>query len=77
MTDRNTNTIKEPTEDGQEYKHNKMFKERCGNKHDIITVVSILIINIVIHCHRLELRIYVFSTLINKRHDKEASPLLP
>ena len=39
-----------------------MFKERCGNKHETITVVSLLFINLVIHCHRLALRIYVFST---------------
>ena len=31
-TDRNTNTIKEPTEDGQEYEQNKMFEDLCGNE---------------------------------------------
>ena len=74
--DRNEKTIKEPTEDGQACKHNKIFEERCGNKHETITVVSLLFINLVIHCHRLALRIYFFSTLINKGHDKEALSLL-
>ena len=36
-------------------------------------MVSLLFINLVIRCHRLALRIYVFSALINKVHDKEAS----
>ena len=62
---------KELTEDGQKYKHNKMFEERCGIKHDNITVVSLLFINLVIHFHRLALRNCVFSTLINKGHDNE------
>ena len=83
-TDRNENTIKESTEDRQEYKqveeltedgqkceHNKMFEERCGIKHETITVVSLLFINIVIHCHSLALCNCVFSTLINKVHDNE------
>ena len=71
------NTIKEPTEDGQEYEHNKMFEERRGNNHETITVVSLLFINLVINFDRLALRICVFSTLKNKGHNKEASPLLP
>ena len=75
--DRNENTIKELAEDEQSCKDNKMFEKRCGNNHETITVVSLLFINLVIHCHCLALRIYVFSTLINKGHDKEASPLLP
>ena len=74
--DRNTNTIKELTEDGQKYEqdkelmderqkyeHNKIFKEQCGIKRETITVVSLLFINLVIHCHRLALHIYVFSTI--------------
>ena len=56
------NTIKETTEDGQEYERNKMLEERCGNKHETITVVLLLFINLLIHCHRLALRICVFST---------------
>ena len=60
--DKNTNTIKEPTEDGQEYEHNKMFKEQCANKHETITVVSLLFINLVIRCHFLALHICFFST---------------
>ena len=39
-----------------------MFEERCGIKHDTITVVSLLFINIVIHCHRLAILNFVFST---------------
>ena len=58
--------VEEMTENGQKYEHNKMFKERCGIKHETITMVSLLFINIVIHCHHLVLRIY----------DKEALPLL-
>ena len=54
-----------------------MFEEQCGVKRETITVVSLLFVNLVIHCHRLALRICVFSALINKRHNKEASPLLP
>ena len=87
-TDGNENKVKEPTEEGQEYEHveelteygqkyehNKMFEERCGINHEIITMVSILFINLVIHCHRLELRNCVFSTLINKGHDnKDGAP---
>ena len=69
--------VEELTEDIQKYEHNKMFEERCGIKRETITVVSLLFINLVIHCHLLALRICVFSTLINKGHDKEASPLLP
>ena len=59
--DRNENTIKEPTEDGQACEQNKMFEERQGNKHETITVVSILFINLVIHCHCLELRVFMSS----------------
>ena len=39
-----------------------MFEERCGIKRETITVVSIIFINLVIHCHRLALRSCVFST---------------
>ena len=56
-------TIKEPTEEGQEYERNKMFEERCGNKHETIAVVSLLFINLVIHCDRLALCICFFSTV--------------
>ena len=67
---------KELTEDGQKYEHNQMFEERCGIKHETITVVSLLFIYLVINCHRLALRNCVFSTLINKIHDNEdRSPL--
>ena len=38
-----------------------MFEERCRNKHETITVVSLLFINLVIHCRRLELRIFMSS----------------
>ena len=48
-----------------------MFEERCGIKRETITMVSLLLINLVIHCHRLALRNCVFSTLINKGHDNE------
>ena len=71
--DRNENTIKESTEDGQEYEHvkeltedgqkyehNKMFEERCGIKQETITMVSLVFINLVIHCRRLALRNCVF-----------------
>ena len=64
MTDGNENTVKESTEDGQEYEHieeltenghkyehNKIFKERCGIKQETITMVSPLLINLLIHCH--------------------------
>ena len=54
--------VEEMTEDGQKYEHNKMFEERCGIKHETITVVSLLFINLVINCHCLELRNCVFST---------------
>ena len=50
-----------------------MSEERCENKHETITVVSVLFINLVIHSNCLALYIYVFSTLINKGQDKEAS----
>ena len=40
-----------------------MFEERCGIKRETITVVSLIFINLVIHCHRLALRKCVFSTL--------------
>ena len=55
--------VEEMTEDGHKYEHNKMFEEKCGIKHETITVVSLLLINIVINCHRLALRNCVFSTL--------------
>ena len=50
------------TEDGQKYEHNKMFEERCGIKHETITMVSLLFINLVIRCHCLALNNCVFST---------------
>ena len=53
--------VEEMTEDGQKYEHNKMFEEQCGIKHETITMVSFLFINLVIHCHRLALRNCVFS----------------
>ena len=59
------------TEDGQKYEHNKIFEERCGIKHETITVVSLLFINLVIHYHCLALRNFVFSKLINKGHNNE------
>ena len=52
--------VEELTEDGQKYEHNKMFEERCGIKHETITVVSFLFINLVIHSQRLALRYCVF-----------------
>ena len=80
----NENTVKEPTEDGyeyehdkeltedgQKYEHNKMFEERCGIKRETITMVSLLFTNLVIYRHCLALRNCVFSTLINKGHDNE------
>ena len=60
-TDRDENTIKEPTEDGQACEHNKMLEERRGNEHETITVVPLLFINLVIHFHRLALRIFMSS----------------
>ena len=54
--------VEEMTEDRQRYEHNKMFKERCGIKRETITVISLLFITLVIHCHRLALRICFFST---------------
>ena len=57
--------VEQMTEDGQKYERNKMFKERCGIKRETITVVSLLFINLVIHCHRLALRNFVFSTGIS------------
>ena len=66
---------KELTEDGQKYKHNKLFEERCGIKHETITMVSLLFINLVIHCHHLALRNCVFSTLINKgQYNEDGDP---
>ena len=65
----------ELTENGQKYEHNKMFKEKCGIKRETINVVSLLFINIVIHCHRLALRNCVFSILINKGQDNEDGSL--
>ena len=59
--DRNENTIKEPKEYGEACKHNEMFEERRGNKNDTITMVSLLSINLVIHCHCLVLRIFMSS----------------
>ena len=56
-TYRDANKIKEPTGDGQAYEHNVMFEERRDNKHENITVVSLLFINLVIHCHRLALHL--------------------
>ena len=41
-----------------------MFEEQYGNNYETITVVSLLFINLVIHCHRLALRICVFSTVM-------------
>ena len=58
-------------EDRQKYEHNKMFKERCGIKHETITVVSLLFINLVIHCHRLALRNFFFLALLNKGHNNK------
>ena len=63
--------VEEMTEDGQKYEHKKMFEERCGIKHEAITVVSLLFINLVIHCHRLALRNFFFSALTNKGQDNE------
>ena len=61
-TDSNENTIKEHTEYRQACEHNKMIEERRGNEHETITMVSLLFIILVIHCHRLALRFCVFST---------------
>ena len=63
--------VEKMTEDGHKYEHNKMFEDRCGIKRETITVVSLLFINLVIHCHCLALRNCVFSKLINKRKDNE------
>ena len=63
--------VEEMTEDGQKYEHNKMFEERCGIKRETITVVSLLFINLVIHCHRLALINCVLSTLLNKGQDNQ------
>ena len=54
--------VEQMTEDKQKYEHNKLFEERCGIKRETITMVSLLLINLVIHCHRLALRNCVFST---------------
>ena len=52
--------VEETTGDGQKYEHNKIFEERCGIKRETITVVSLLFIKPVMHCHRLALRNCVF-----------------
>ena len=57
-------TKKESTEDRQKYEHNKTFEERCGIKRETITVVSLLFIILLIHCHFLALRNCVFSTIM-------------
>ena len=68
--------VEQMTEDGQKYKHNKMFEEWCGIKRETITMVSLLFINLVIHCHPLVLCDCVFSTLINKGQEtKDGGPL--
>ena len=54
--------VEEITENGQKYEHNKMSEEQCGIKRETTTVVSLLFIKIVIHCHCLALRTCVFST---------------
>ena len=56
--------VEQMTEDGKKYEHNKMFEEKCGIKRETITVVSLLLINLLIHSHRLALRNCVFSTEI-------------
>ena len=56
--------VEELTEDGQKYEHNKIFEERCGIRRETITVVSLLFINLVIHCHHLALRHCVFSKIV-------------
>ena len=58
-----------------------MFKEQCGNKHETITVVSLLFIKLVIRCHRLALRICVLSTpttthIINNVIPTSSKPIL-
>ena len=63
--------VEQMMEDGQKYEHNKIFEERCGIKHETITVVSLLFINLVIHFHCLAIHHCVFSTLINKGQDNE------
>ena len=54
--------VEEMTEDGQKYEHNKIFEDRYGIKRETITMVSLLFINLEIHCHCLALRNCVFST---------------
>ena len=67
--------VEEMTEDGQKYEHNKMFEERCGIKPETITMVLLLFINLVIHCHCLALRNCVFFTLINKgQYNEDGAP---
>ena len=51
----------EPTRDRQASEQNIMFKDRQGNDRETINVVSLLFINLVIHCHRLALRILMSS----------------
>ena len=46
-----------------------MFEEQWGNNHETITVVSFLFICIVIHCHRLSLRIFMSS---KKSHESKS-----
>ena len=65
--------VEELTEDGHKYEHNKMFEERCGIKHETITVVSLLFINLVIHCHSLALSNCVFSTASILLHFERAA----
>ena len=75
-TDKNENKIKEPTEDGQACEHNKIFEERCGNKHETITVVSLLFINLVIHCHHLALRIFMSSQHLKQNRSSKSEYLI-
>ena len=49
----------ELTEDGQKCERNKNFGERCETKHENITMFSLLFINLVIHCRRLTLHIFI------------------
>ena len=51
----------EPPGDGQASEEYIMFKERRGNEHEAITVVSLLFVNLVIHFHHLALRILMSS----------------
>ena len=53
--------VGEMTEDRQKYEHNKIFKERCGIKHETINVVSLLFNNLLIHCNCLALRVFMSS----------------